>query len=340
MTEILARVFRNGTLESFHTGSIVVEDCRGNRIGSAGDPDRVTFWRSAAKAFQAIPFVTSGAAAKFGFSDRELALACASHSGEKIHTECAASMLKKAGFSEELLSCGAHPPFDEETAAELIRKGLKPNQLHNNCSGKHAAMLAFAKRISADPGTYLEAGNPVQEKILETISLFTEVPSDKIQMGTDGCSAPNFALPLSAMARAYGKLVRPPSGLDSTIADACRQIVSAKMKYPELVGGRFRLDTKVMKALPGKIVCKVGAEGVWMVGVLPCDKWPDGLAIALKIDDGDDYRARPAVGIEVLRKLGVMTAEAEESLGEFSPRALKNRRDIEVGEVVAEFELT
>ncbi len=339
MSEILARVYRNGTLESVHRGSIVVLDGNGNMLAATGDPNMVTFWRSAAKAFQAIPFVTSGAAAAFGFTDNELALACASHSGERFHTELAAEMLEKGGFTEDSLMCGSHPPFHEETAAELIRKEISPCQLHNNCSGKHAAMLAFAKHIGADTDTYLDPGNPVQGTILETISLFTEVPVEEIKMGTDGCSAPNFAVSLTAMARAYAKLIHPPDSFEATLEEACLRIVRAKMKYPEFVGGSVRLDTKVMKAFPGKVVCKVGAEGVWTVGILPCEKWPLGLVFAFKIDDGNDHRARPAVGIELLRKLGVMTEDAEKMIGEFSPQKLINRKNIEVGEVIADFEL-
>ncbi len=339
MSEILTKVFRNGTLESIHRGSLIVIDGKGKEIGRAGNPDLVTFWRSAAKAFQAVPFVTSGAMDAFGFTDKELALACASHSGESFHTELAAGMLEKAGFDEESLLCGAHPPFHEETADGMIRAGTQPTQLHNNCSGKHAAMLAFAKHIGADPDTYLSPGNRVQGTILETISLFNEIPDDEIVMGIDGCSAPNFAVPLRSMAVAYAKLINPPADFDANLKDACDRIVRAIMKYPEFVGGSFRLDTKVMQALPGRIACKVGAEGVWTAGILPSDKWPDGLAIALKIEDGNDNRARPAVAIELLRRLGLMNPVAEETLGEFSPQILKNRKDIEVGEVVAEFEL-
>ncbi|NNE65321.1 MAG: asparaginase [Pyrinomonadaceae bacterium] len=339
MSEILANVYRNGTLESRHMGSIIVLDTKGNEIASVGEPDLVTFWRSAAKAFQAIPFLTSGAAAAFGFSDKELALACASHSGEPFHTGLAADMLERGGFTEDALQCGAHPPFHEETNEQMIREGIEPSPLHNNCSGKHAAMLALAQHINADPDTYLDPGSPVQGVILETISIFSEVDANDIAMGTDGCSAPNFALPLRAMARAYGKLVNPPEDFDPNLEAACRRIVYAKTKYPEFVGGSVRLDTKVMKALPGRIVCKVGAEGVWTLGVMPTERWPDGLAIAMKIDDGNDYRARPAAGIELLRKLEILTPEAEDAIGEFSPQKFVNRRGIEVGEIVAEFDL-
>lgn len=332
-TEVVARVIRGETVESVHRGSVVVLDGGGNRRVEIGDPEIVTFTRSAAKAFQAMPFVSSGAADAFKFSEKEIALACASHSGEHFHTELASEMLGKAGFTEKDLGCGAHPPFDEKSANEMIRSGREPLQLHNNCSGKHAAMLAFAKHIGADPATYLSPENRVQKIIVETVSLFSGVPVERIRMGIDGCSAPNFAMPLSAMALAYLRLINPPRDFPSDVRDAARRIVAAKTSFPEYVGGSYRLDTKVMRALPGRIVCKVGAEGVWLAGVLPCREWPEGLSLAIKIEDGNDDRARPAVAVDLLRKLGVMTPGAEESLGEFSPMLLKNRRDTLVGRV-------
>ncbi len=358
MAEILTKVIRGETLESVHRGHLVVVEGTGNVVAKIGDPETITFWRSAAKSFQTLPCLLSGAADEFGFTEKEIALACASHSGEKFHTETAASMLKKAGLTEKDLSCGAHPSFHEETAEAMIRNGVTPNQLNNNCSGKHAAMLAFAKHIDADLKGYLSPENPVQEAILDVVSLFSGVSKDEIRFGTDGCSAPNFALPLKAMARAFVRLANPDiiahernenarktenefSGKFSWInlKDACKRIITAQTKYPEYVGGSVRLDTKIMQALNGKLVCKVGAEGVWCVGILPCEKYPTGLGIALKIEDGDDYRARPAAAIELLRQLGVMTEEAEKTLNEFSPMILKNRRDLIVGHVEADFKI-
>ncbi len=332
-SEILARVIRGETVESVHRGSIVIISGKGERIASVGDPEILTFTRSSAKAFQAIPFITSGAADAFGFGEKEIALACASHSGEHFHTELALSMLSRAGLSESDLRCGAHPPFFEETAHELIRTQKDPSPIHNNCSGKHAAMLAFSKHIGADTASYLDPASPVQKAILETVSLFSGIPSEEIRMGIDGCSAPNFAMPLSAMVKAYANLICTPDDFPPEIREAARRIVSAKTKYPEYVGGSYRLDTKVMKALPGVIVCKVGAEGVWLAGLLPSETWPDGLALALKIDDGDDNRARPVTAVTLLRMLGVMTPKAEDTLGEFCPIVMKNRMDTVVGRV-------
>lgn len=339
MTEILAKVMRGGTLESVHRGTIIAVDRDGEKVAEIGDSSAVTFWRSAAKALQAIPLITSGAADAFGFSEKEIALACASHSGEYFHIETAQEMIEKTGLSKSALRCGSHLPFDKKTAKAMIRADEKPTQLHNNCSGKHAGMLAFAKHIGANLETYLSLENPIQKAILETVSIFTEISLNEIKLGIDGCSAPNFAVPLNSMALAFAKLVNPPENFDEDLKNACKRIVSAKTRDPEIVSGSGRLDTKVMQALEGKIICKIGAEGVWSAGILPCEKWSNGLGIALKIEDGDDNRARPVVAIELLRQLGIMTDEAEEILREFSPISLKNRMNLEVGEVVADFKI-
>lgn len=334
--QILAEVLRGATVESVHSGHLIVLDGDGKTIASLGNPETVTFYRSAAKAFQALPFITSGAAEKFGFVEREIALACASHSGEKIHTTLAAEMLEKVGLGETDLKCGAHLPFNEKTANAMIRRGEKPSQIHNNCSGKHAAMLAFAKHIGAEIATYEHLENPVQQRILEMILLFAEIPAGEIKIGIDGCAAPNFALSLKAMARSFLKLVNPPEDFDENLKDACQKIVSAKINYPELVGGKERLDTILMRAGKGKFISKIGAEGVWLCGVLPNERWKGGLGIALKIEDGDDKRARPAVAIEVLRQLGIFNAK---TLRKFSPLPVKNRRGDLVGKVEARFNL-
>lgn len=332
-SEILAKVIRGDTVESIHRGHLIVLNGAGETIAQLGDPGTVTFFRSSAKPFQAIPFLTSGAAERFDFTEKEIALACASHSGEMMHTETAAEMLGKISLDESYLQCGAHLPFNEERADAMIRAGEKPTQIHNNCSGKHAAMLAFARHSGASIGSYLALENSVQQKILETVALFTGTPANEIKIGIDGCAAPNFALPLKAMATSFARLVSPPESFDKELKKACRRIVSAMMNYPEIIGGSERLDTILMRAAKGKIVSKIGAEGVWLCGVLPDEKWKTGLGIAMKIEDGDDKRARAVISIEVLRRLGILE---ETELKEFSPLAVKNRRGDTVGRVEAD----
>src|SRR5215813_6810025 len=179
-SEILAQVIRGETVESVHRGHFIVLDGDGNTVAAAGDPDTITFYRSSCKFLQAIPLITSGAADSFGYTEEEIALACASHSGEKRHVEIAASMLAKIGLDETALHCGTHMPFYRPEAEELIREGKKPSTLQNNCSGKHSGMLAVAEKIGADIETYEHLENPVQQQILDLISKFAEVPREKI----------------------------------------------------------------------------------------------------------------------------------------------------------------
>jgi L-asparaginase II len=336
-SEILARVIRGETVESVHRGHLIVLDGEGEVVSQIGNPATVTFIRSSAKPFQAIPFLVSGAAERFGFLENEIALACASHSGEQIHAAIAEKMLRKIGLSEADLRCGVHMPFSEPRAEEMMRAGERPTQLHNNCSGKHSAMLALAKHIGAPLETYDALENPVQQMILETVADFTETPRDEIKIGIDGCAAPNYALTLKGMAKSFAKLVFPPETFSGELREACRRIVTAMLNYPELIGGTERLDTILMQAARGRFVSKIGADGVWLCGVLPSPRWKKGLGIALKIEDGDDKRARPPVAIEVLRQLGVFE---KETLTDYSPLPVKNRRGDAVGRVEASFNLT
>jgi L-asparaginase II len=335
-SEILVQVVRGETVESVHRGHLVVMDGAKNIVASLGDPRTVTFFRSACKALQAMPFIASGGADRFGFSEDEITLACASHSGEPIHIKVAASMLEKAGFSETDLRCGTHLPFNEKEAERMLRSGKAPTQLHNNCSGKHAAMLAFAKHIDADVRTYESIDNPIQQEILKTVATFAEMQLEDIRLAVDGCAAPNFAMPLTAMARCFANLINPPDSFSDDVKRACSRITSAMTNFPELIGGTDRLDTMLMQAAPARLISKVGAEGVWLCGILPNENYPTGLAISLKIEDGDDKRARPVVAVEVLRQLGVL---ANNALPELSPLTIKIWRGNVVGTVRASFEL-
>jgi L-asparaginase II len=330
---VLANVIRGETVESVHRGHLTAFDGTGKQVLSLGIPDEtVTFYRSACKPLQAIPFIVSGACEAFQFSEEEVALACASHSGETRHIRVVQLMLERAGLTEGQLQCGTHLPFNEKESERMLRAGEHPNQLHNNCSGKHAAMLALAKHIEADAATYTALDNRVQQEILKIISIFAEVQIEKIKTGIDGCAAPNFAVPLSTMAKSFINLISPPESFNSDIRKACARVVSAMTKFPELIGGSDRLDTMLMQAAPGKIISKVGADGVWLCGILPSEKYPNGLAIALKIEDGDDKRARPVVAVAILKQLEILSGE---DLPELSPMPVKNRRGDIVGNVLA-----
>ncbi len=332
VSKIVAKVIRGGTVESVHRGHVVVVRADGEIVSAIGDPKAVTFFRSASKPFQAMPFITSGAADAFGFSEEEIALACASHSGEQRHVRIAQLMIERIGLTEAHLHCGAHLPFYEKEAERMQRAGEYPTQFHNNCSGKHAAMLAFAKHIEADINTYESPENPVQDAILESVATLADIPVNKIKIGIDGCAAPNFAVSVHAMAVSFARLVNPMN-LSQPLQNACERVASAMVKFPELIGGTERLDTILMQAANGAIISKVGADGVWLCGVLPSEQYPTGLGIALKIEDGNDHRARPVVAVEILKQLGILSAN---DLSDLSPMPIKNRR----GDVVGRIEST
>jgi L-asparaginase II len=336
----LVEVRRGSLTESRHRGHIVVLEPDGNVVGYLGSPHTVTFLRSSAKPFQALPLLTSGAADRFGFTDQEVALACASHNGEPIHTEVVASMLQKIGLGSEALKCGIHEPYSVEVAGKLRLLGESPNVLQNNCSGKHAAMLALAKHIDAPIDNYNEAENPVQIAIAEAVSQFSGVAVTDMAVGIDGCAVPVFGITVKAMALAYARLVSPPADFDKKTRDACARIVRVMSAYPELIGGTSdRLDTEIMRAASGRLVSKVGAEGVYTAGIMPSEEWPGGLGVAMKIEDGDDKRARPTVVVETLRQLGVLRDESLEAVARYAFFPVRNRPGQVVGEVRASFKL-
>ena len=340
IAEPLVEVRRGAITESRHRGHITVVDSNGEMLFYVGAPETVTFLRSSAKPFQALPLLVSGAADHFGFTDKEVALACASHNGEPAHTRLVASMLKKIGLEAESLKCGVHEPYSTKAAADLRANGESPTVLHNNCSGKHAAMLAVAKHLGAPIDTYDSPKNPVQLAVGHTISQFSGIPVEDLSVGVDGCGVPVFGITVKAMALAFARLISPPNDFDKATRDACARIVKVMTTYPELIGGTTdRLDTEIMKAASGRVVSKVGAEGVYTAGILPSEQWPGGLGLALKIEDGENHRARPTVVIETLRQLGILNDEALEAVSRYAFFPVSNRRGDVVGEVRASFRL-
>jgi L-asparaginase II len=340
LAEPLVEVRRGAITESRHRGHVVAVEPDGKVRAFRGAPENVTFLRSSAKPFQALPLIISGAADDFGFTDQEIALACASHSGEPIHTEIAASMLEKIGLTPEALKCGVHEPYSPTAAQELRSKGLAPNVLHNNCSGKHAGMLALAKHLGAPTATYDSPENPVQLAIGKIISQFCDIAVEDLAVGIDGCGVPVFGITVKAMAIGYARLVAPPADFEQKVRDASARIVKVMTAYPELIGGTTeRLDTEIMRAARGRVISKVGAEGVYTAGILPCAEWPRGLGLSLKIEDGDDHRARPTVVIEALRQLEVLRDDSLEAVARYAFFPVKNRRGEIVGEIRASFAL-
>ena len=338
----LYELTRGEIVESVHYGSIAVSDNQGRLLAWYGDPNTVTFLRSSAKPFQALPFIEADGPDKFGLSGEEIALICASHSGTYEHVERLHSIQAKTGVNESQLCCGVHPPFDEKTAFNLrkLSEPLTPNR--HNCSGKHTGMLAFAILQNWSTMDYVDPGHPIQQKILQSFSDMSGVEIDAIRTGTDGCSAPNFAVPLINSALAYARLCDPQNFSESR-AKACKTITGAMTANAYMVGGPNRFDTRLMEAAPGRIVSKAGAEGYQAMGILPgaLGKDSPALGIAIKISDGDLHRrARPAVALEVLYQLNALSNDEKAELSSIGPSiTIKNFRDLKIGTARPAFKL-
>ena len=336
----LVEVRRGSIVESRHRGHVAAVDGDGRLVAFLGEPETVTYLRSSGKPFQAVPLLTSGAAERFRLTEAELAIACGSHSGQDLHVETVSRMLEKIGLDRVALKCGVHEPFDRETAESLRARGESPGVLRNNCSGKHTGMLALSLQLGAPPELYDDPEGPVQQSILHAVSQFSGINAGEIVLGTDGCGVPVFGMPVRAMALMYSRLVAPPEGFDAETRSACARLTAAMNARPELVGGTHeRFDTEVMRAGRGRLVSKIGAEGVYTAGVLPCERWPKGLGLAFKIEDGEDRRARSTIAIEALRQLGVLDEDAYEMLSPYASFPIQNHRGEKVGQIQASFRL-
>jgi L-asparaginase II len=333
---------RGQIVESVHVGSIAVVDSHARLIAGYGNVNDVTFLRSTAKPFQVLPFIESGGPEKYQLTLAEIALLCASHSGTDGHMMVLRELQSKTGVQEADLLCGIHPPYDESTAESMRERGEQPSPNRHNCSGKHTGMLAQAQYHGWSKVDYINIDHPVQKLILETFSEMTDVAIDRVQVGIDGCSAPNFAVPLINAALAFARLC-DPSEAETSRASACQTITQAMSANPIMVAGPGRFDTVLMEAASGRIIAKGGAEGYQGIGLLPgaIHAGSPALGIAFKISDGDlRGRARPGVALEILRQLGALTEDEMGQLAKFGPLLqIKNWREIQVGEARPCFEL-
>ncbi len=282
---VLVEVVRDGLVESVHHGRVAVTGPDGSLIASLGDPDALVYPRSSSKPLQAVGMVRAG----LDLEAELLALVCASHSGEPFHLETAARILALAGLDETALQDPPDWPLDEVAKEDLLRQGGQRSRLAMNCSGKHSGMLLTAVRLGADPGTYLDPAHPVQRAVEDALADLTgETP---VGPAVDGCGAPLWAVSLTGLARAFGRVAASPD------PDATR-VASAIRAYPELVSGTRRDELALHRGLPG-IIAKAGAESVYAVGL------PDGRGVALKIDDGST-RGRAVAMAGVLQRLGLV----------------------------------
>ncbi|MFH0351234.1 MAG: asparaginase [Chromatiales bacterium] len=327
----LAVATRGVAVESIHYGSIAAVDSKGRLIAWAGEPSAMTFTRSACKPLQVLPLLAHDGVHRFAFTPEEIALMCASHSGETKHLDAVLGILSKIRCSRRDLQCGVHVPLLYQALGRQPKPGDAFNALHHNCSGKHAGMLALARLLEAPIEDYLSVEHPVQQRILAAIASMADVPLGDIVVGIDGCSAPNAAIPLRALALAYARL----AGGEGMYPEVRGAVFSAISAYPDMVSGSGRFDHALTQSGRGKWVSKGGAEGVEGIGI----KGRGGWGIAIKIADGTP-RALHVVTIEVLRQLGVLKPPLAKVLIPYRRVSLPNARGVETGEVMPVFKLS
>jgi L-asparaginase II len=320
----LSEVTRGNVVESVHFGAVAVVDRDGRVLRAAGDPFTLTFTRSALKPVQALPFTAGGGVERFGFSQAQVALMCASHSGEPRHVEAVTDMLARARCIPADLQCGTHAPGFYEARGE-VPPPPPYSPLQHNCSGKHSGMLAWCEQSGESKADYLAFDHPLQTTIRRAVATFTGVAEARLVPGIDGCSAPNYAVPLAALARAFARLAS--ADVDPDYGMAPRVLADAMMKHPDMVSGERRSDLALMAAGRGDWVTKIGAEGVQAIGVRS-----QGIGIAIKVSDGQKRGLYPAI-VAVLDALGLLDATAREALAPWASRIVRNYRGIETGAV-------
>ena len=323
---VLVEVMRGAVVESRHSGAVAIVDADGGVVLALGDVARPVFPRSAVKALQALRMIETGAADRYGFTDQELALACASHSGESGHVAAAQSMLARIGLDASALRCGAHPPMYGPSATALYRAGAEPTALHNNCSGKHSGFLCLACMLGADPRGYIDPDHPVQREVKATIESMTgtSIPDDR--RAIDGCSVPTWAVPLKRLALGFARFGTGNS-LAPERAKAAARLRAACAAHPWYVAGTGRFCTEVMQRLGVRAFVKVGAEGVYL-GALP----ERGLGIAVKCDDGGARAAEVVMGTLIMR-FGALGKDEQAALDHLVRPTLRNWNGIAIGEL-------
>lgn len=328
MSVEMVHVYRGDEIESIHRGDIVAVDKSGNIIFSYGDPYKRTFWRSAAKPFQVIPFVEGGGLEKFVIETKELALMTSSHGGEEEHVATVKSILHKMGKDVDVLDCGPSRPMNEKAYKMLLQEGNQFTSANNPCSGKHSGMIGLGVLKGISLENYIDTDHPIQQIMIDTICGVAEIKKENLGIAIDGCGVPVFGLPIINMAIAYSKLSKPYS--NTTARDiAFEKIANAMISEPFYVAGTRRLDTIIMEETNGRILAKLGAESVYCMTVI--DK---GIGIALKTEDGG-YRALDAIAPVLLYKHGYINKDEYRAIESRLPLEIKNRRGQIVGRLVS-----
>lgn len=362
----LIQLTRAGIVESLHYGAFSIVDSHGTLLASHGDAHLITFPRSSEKPFQALPFLEINGDLHYGLSEKEIAILCASHIGSDEHVAVVDGLQRKTGIAESDLLCGIHPPIDKAALHELEKTQQQSTPNRNNCSGKHTGMLANAKLRHLPLDDYINPEHPLQKVILTVFAEMCNINKDSIVTGIDGCSAPNYAVPLKNFALAIARLI-DPHDLPESRASACHKITHAMTSHPDMISGQNRFDTILMQVGKGKIIAKAGAEGYQAIGLANgvLGKDSPAIGIALKVADGDsaDYqtmmhhqftgdepfcltkydisdRARPCAVVELLRQIGVLDEESLKMLSHYAARPIYNWQKVVVGEIKATFQIS
>ncbi len=326
MDPILVEVLRGTRVESQHAGIAAVVDAAGGVVFQAGDIDRPVYPRSAVKAMLTLPLVEGGGADRLGLTPAEIALTCASHSGQDVHVAAATSMLAKAGQTGACLECGTHWPLDSAATRALAAAGAEPSALHNNCSGKHSGFVCLACDRGEDVAGYVKPDHPTMRVVTAALSAMTGTVLDESNRAVDGCSIPTFAIPLRALAHGFARFATG-QGLEPARAEATRRIRAAVAAHPIMVAGTGRFDTRLMEAFGAEIFSKGGAEGVH------CAALPElGLGIAVKCDDGAGRAAEIATAALIGRFLQ-LEGEKAATLAALTRPIMRNWNGITVGEI-------
>jgi len=324
---VVVRVWRGDWVESQHRGAWALVDTAGRVIESVGDVQAGIFARSSLKSLQALPLLESGADRRFNLSEIEVALALSSHNGESCHTEPVAGLLARLGLLLDALRCGAQPPTDPRTRAELQRRGEKPSALHNNCSGKHAGFLCLARHLGAEAEGYLDPLGPVQLAVRAAVGEMTGAQLGELDTAIDGCSAPTFRMPLLRLATAIARVANPQA-LGPLRRAACERMLDAAGRHPELIAGHHRrLCTDLSRASGGRLFPKIGGEAVYVIGIRGQDR-----GLAIKIDDGETRGLHPLV-LGLCERFGFLDANELAQLAAWRAGALRNWAGLEVGRI-------
>lgn len=323
---MIVEVTRGDLVESVHRIAACACNVRGEVVLAVGDVDAPVYLRSAAKPFIAAAVVAAGARERFVLDDREIAVMAGSHSGQLFHLKAVRSILRKIGMDESALLCGAHLPYNEKAMLAMLKRGEAPRPIHNNCSGKHAGILALCRLLDADPATYLNPKHPAQRSILAFCARMSDEDPQQWHLGVDGCGIPTYAISLRHAALSFARLASG-NGVDATDAAALAVVRAAMLARPEYVAGTGEFDSELMRVTDGGVLSKGGAEGVHGVAMLA-----HGCGFVSKVLDGA-ARARAPASLALLHRLGALGAEQMEKLGRFARPVVYNRAGRAVGEL-------